>query len=472
MPFSFCTFVPMSNIKPSLAKGTRDFSPQEMVKRNYIFDTIKKVFKKYGYAEIQTPAMENLSTLTGKYGDEGDKLIFKILNSGDYLSKANTDHLTALNSNALISSISEKALRYDLTVPFARYVVMHQNDIALPFKRFQVQPVWRADRPQKGRYREFYQCDVDVVGSESLLNEAEFVLIYQEALTNLGMTDFTIKINNRKILSGIAEIIGKPELIVDMTVAIDKLDKIGLDGVTKELLERGFTEGEIDQLKPVILLEGSNPEKLESLKTVLAGSVIGLKGIEELETVFGYVKALLANSSLKQPDLELDITLARGLNYYTGCIFEVKTNEAKMGSICGGGRYDDLTGMFGLKGLTGVGISFGADRIYDVLEELNLFPESAAAGTKVLISNFDAAAELYALPLLQQMREADISAELYPSSAKLKKQMSYADAKAIPYVILIGSDEMESGQLTIKNMQSGDQQKLLAPDLIALLKAE
>ena len=472
MPFSFCTFVPMSNIKPSLAKGTRDFSPQEMVKRNYIFDTIKKVFKKYGYAEIQTPAMENLSTLTGKYGDEGDKLIFKILNSGDYLSKANTDHLTALNSNALISSISEKALRYDLTVPFARYVVMHQNDIALPFKRFQVQPVWRADRPQKGRYREFYQCDVDVVGSESLLNEAEFVLIYQEALTNLGMTDFTIKINNRKILSGIAEIIGKPELIVDMTVAIDKLDKIGLDGVTKELLERGFTEGEIDQLKPVILLEGSNPEKLESLKTVLAGSVIGLKGIEELETVFGYVKALLANSSLKQPDLELDITLARGLNYYTGCIFEVKTNEAKMGSICGGGRYDDLTGMFGLKGLTGVGISFGADRIYDVLEELKLFPESAAAGTKVLISNFDAAAELYALPLLQQMREADISAELYPSSAKLKKQMSYADAKAIPYVILIGSDEMESGQLTIKNMQSGDQQKLLAPDLIALLKAE
>jgi len=472
MPFSFCTFAPMSNIKPSLAKGTRDFSPQEMVKRNYIFDTIKKVFKKYGYAEIQTPAMENLSTLTGKYGDEGDKLIFKILNSGDYLSKANTDHLTALNSNALISSISEKALRYDLTVPFARYVVMHQNDIALPFKRFQVQPVWRADRPQKGRYREFYQCDVDVVGSESLLNEAEFVLIYQEALTNLGMTDFTIKINNRKILSGIAEIIGKPELIVDMTVAIDKLDKIGLDGVTKELLERGFTEGEIDQLKPVILLEGSNPEKLESLKTVLAGSVIGLKGIEELETVFGYVKALLANSSLKQPDLELDITLARGLNYYTGCIFEVKTNEAKMGSICGGGRYDDLTGMFGLKGLTGVGISFGADRIYDVLEELNLFPESAAAGTKVLISNFDAAAELYALPLLQQMREADISAELYPSSAKLKKQMSYADAKAIPYVILIGSDEMESGQLTIKNMQSGDQQKLSAPDLIALLKAE
>jgi len=463
----------MSIIKPSLAKGTRDFSPQEMVKRNYIFDTIKKVFRKYGYAEIQTPAMENLSTLTGKYGDEGDKLIFKILNSGDYLSKANSDHLSDKNSNALISSISEKALRYDLTVPFARYVVMHQNDISLPFKRFQVQPVWRADRPQKGRYREFYQCDVDVVGSESLLNEAEFVLIYQEALSNLGMTDFTIKINNRKILSGIAEIIGKPELIVDMTVAIDKLDKIGLDGVTKELLERGFTESDIEQLKPVILLEGTNEEKLKSLKKVLSKSATGLKGVEEIEAVFKYVYSLLIHSALeRQPDLELDITLARGLNYYTGCIFEVKTNEAAMGSICGGGRYDDLTGMFGLKGLTGVGISFGADRIYDVLQELNLFPESAAAGTRVLISNFDTAAELYALPLLQHLREADVAAELYPSSAKLKKQMSYADDKSIPYVILIGSDEMESGILTLKNMQSGDQQKLTADAIVAFFKQE
>ncbi len=470
MPFSFCTFAAMSNIKPSLAKGTRDFSPQEMVKRNYIFDTIKTIFKKYGYAEIQTPAMENLSTLTGKYGDEGDKLIFKILNSGDYLSKANPAHLSALNSNALISSISEKALRYDLTVPFARYVVMHQNDIALPFKRFQVQPVWRADRPQKGRYREFYQCDVDVVGSESLLNEAEFVLIYQEALSKLGMTDFTIKINNRKILSGIAEIIGKPELIVDMTVAIDKLDKIGFEGVTKELLERGFTGADIEQLKPVILLQGSNPEKLDRLKDVLCSSVVGLKGIEELKTVFAFVQSLLANSTLKKPDLELDITLARGLNYYTGCIFEVKTNEVAMGSICGGGRYDDLTGMFGLKGLTGVGISFGADRIYDVLQELNLFPETVAAGTKVLISNFDAEAEVFALPLLQQLREAGIAAELYPSPAKLKKQMSYADAKSIPYVILIGSDEMQSGLLTLKNMQSGDQQKLIAGAIIDLLR--
>ena len=461
----------MSNIKPSLAKGTRDFSPQEMVKRNYIFDTIKTVFRKYGYAEIQTPAMENLSTLTGKYGDEGDKLIFKILNSGDYLSKANASHLSAMNSNALISSISEKALRYDLTVPFARYVVMHQNDITLPFKRFQVQPVWRADRPQKGRYREFYQCDVDVVGSESLLNEAEFVLIYQEALSNLGMTDFTIKINNRKILSGIAEIIGKPELIVDMTVAIDKLDKIGLDGVIKELLERGFTAENIDQLKPVILLEGNYQEKLERLKQVLATSTVGLKGIAELETVYAYVDALLKNSDLKKPDLELDITLARGLNYYTGCIFEVKTNEVAMGSICGGGRYDDLTGMFGLKGLTGVGISFGADRIYDVLQELNLFPESAAAGTKVLISNFDTAAELYALPFLQQLREAGIAAELYPSAAKLKKQMSYADDKAIPYVILIGSDEIESGILTLKNMHTGVQEKLSKDAIITFLKA-
>lgn len=472
MPFSFCTFAAMSNIKPSLAKGTRDFSPQEMVKRNYIFDTIKKVFKKYGYAEIQTPSMENLSTLTGKYGDEGDKLIFKILNSGDYLSKANAAHLAASNSNALISSISEKALRYDLTVPFARYVVMHQNDITLPFKRFQVQPVWRADRPQKGRYREFYQCDVDVVGSDSLLNEAEFVLIYQEALSNLGLTDFTIKINNRKILSGIAEIIGKPELIIDMTVAIDKLDKIGFEGVTKELIERGFTEADINQLKPVILLEGTNAAKIESLKQVLASSETGLKGIAEIEKVFAYVAALLSNSQLKQPDLELDITLARGLNYYTGCIYEVKTNEAAMGSIGGGGRYDDLTGMFGLKGLTGVGISFGADRIYDVLEELNLFPESAAAGTQVLISNFDAAAEEYALPLLQTLREAGLAAELYPSSAKLKKQMSYADDKRIPYVVLIGSDEMESGELTLKNMQSGDQQKLSAPDLINYIKGE
>jgi histidyl-tRNA synthetase len=461
----------MSNIKPSLAKGTRDFSPQEMVKRNYIFDTVKTVFKKYGYAEIQTPSMENLSTLTGKYGDEGDKLIFKILNSGDYLSKVKPDLLAQANSNAMISSISEKALRYDLTVPFARYVVMHQNDISLPFKRFQVQPVWRADRPQKGRYREFYQCDVDVVGSDSLLNEAEFILIYQEALSNLGLKDFTIKINNRKILSGIAEVVGKPELIIDMTVAIDKLDKIGLDGVIKELLERGFTEADIDRLKPVILLEGTNEQKLNSLKTVLQASAIGLTGIAEIETVFDYVREMLKVDSSLNPDVELDVTLARGLNYYTGCIFEVKTNEVAMGSIGGGGRYDDLTGMFGLKGLTGVGVSFGADRIYDVLQELNLFPESAAVGTKVLISNFDKDAERYALPILQRLRSADVAAELYPSSAKLKKQMSYADDKRIPYVILIGSDEMQTGFLTIKDMQSGSQKQLSIEAIVELLKA-
>jgi histidyl-tRNA synthetase len=509
MPFTFCTFAAMSNIKPALAKGTRDFSPQEMVKRNYIFDTVKKVFRKYGYAEIQTPSMENLSTLTGKYGDEGDKLIFKILNSGDYLAKVNPDLLSTKNSNAATAALSEKALRYDLTVPFARYVVMHQNDISLPFKRFQVQPVWRADRPQKGRYREFYQCDVDVVGSESLLNEAEFILIYQEALSNLGLTDFSIKINNRKILTGIAEIIGKPDLIIDMTVAIDKLDKIGFDGVTKELLSKGFTEADIDVLKPVILLEGSNREKIERLKEVLASSETGLKGITEIETVFNYVNQLVGNSN-EQSDLEklklasdewyilsekekteilqaqnsylsnyelagikleLDITLARGLNYYTGCIFEVKTNEAAMGSIGGGGRYDDLTGMFGLKGLTGVGVSFGADRIYDVLLELNLFPESTSAGTKVLISNFDAVAEAYALPLLQQLRRAEISAELYPSAAKLKKQMSYADDKNIPYVILIGSEEMESDLLTLKDMKSGIQEKLRIDAIVEMLKA-
>lgn len=463
----------MSVTKPSLPKGTRDFSPQEMVKRNYIFDTIKSVFKKYGYAEIQTPSMENLQTLTGKYGDEGDKLIFKILNSGDFLKDAESrktkDQSFEYNAKNLLTLISEKALRYDLTVPFARYVVMHQNEISFPFKRFQVQPVWRADRPQKGRYREFYQCDADVVGSSSLLNEAEFILIYHEALTKLGLKDFTIKINNRKILSGIAEIIGKPELIIDMTVAIDKLDKIGFDGVTKELLERGFTAADIDQLKPVILLQGTNLEKLESLKSVLATSTIGLKGIEEIEKVFSYVAKLGSQISQLTSHIDLDITLARGLNYYTGCIFEVKTNEVAMGSIGGGGRYDDLTGMFGLKDLTGVGISFGADRIYDVLEELELFPKSAAQGTTVLISNFDEAAELYALPILQQLRTIGISAELYPTSAKLKKQMSYADAKNIPYVILIGDNEMQSGLLTLKHMESGQQQQLSIADIIATL---
>lgn len=464
---SFCIFAAMASIKPGIPKGTRDFSPTEMVKRNYIFETIKAVFKKFGYQEIQTPTMENLSTLTGKYGDEGDKLIFKVLNSGDFLAKVKEEQLMGRNSQQLTANISEKALRYDLTVPFARYVVMHQNEISFPFKRFQIQPVWRADRPQKGRYREFYQCDADVVGSESLLNEAEFVMIYQEALTNLGLKDFTIKINNRKILTGIAEIIGKPELIVDMTVAIDKLDKIGLEGVSKELLEKGFTQADIDQLKPVILLEGTNTEKAEKLKDVLKGSEIGLKGIEEIETIFTYLSSFTQQSDPGQ--VELDITLARGLNYYTGAIFEVKTNEVSMGSIGGGGRYDDLTGMFGLKGLTGVGISFGADRIYDVLEELQLFPESSQETTRVLISNFDKDAEKFALPLLHQLRNSGIAAELYPASAKLKKQMSYADDKRIPYVILIGSEEMASGKLTLKDMHTGDQQKVTIGEVLTQL---
>lgn len=501
----------MANIKPAVPKGTRDFSPAEMVRRNYIFDTIRSVFRKYGYQEIQTPAMESLSTLTGKYGDEGDKLMFKVLNSGDFLSdfsiyleeekesikrwqlvvdaaafvagiqpkpiygenknlKLEEDEEKAkrnLVSREITPKISEKALRYDLTVPFARYVVMHQNEISFPFKRFQIQPVWRADRPQRGRYREFYQCDADVVGSESLLNEAEFALIYQEALTKLGLKDFTIKINNRKILSGIAEIIGKPELIVDMTVAIDKLDKIGLDGVSKELLERGFTAEDIEKLKPVILLEGSNEEKLAKLKEVLKSSETGLKGISEIEEIFNYLSRLTTYNL--QPTTQIDITLARGLNYYTGAIFEVKSNEVQMGSIGGGGRYDDLTGMFGLKGLTGVGISFGADRIYDVMEELKLFPESTEETTKVLISNFDKEAELYALPLLQALRAAGIAAELYPAAAKLKKQLGYADDRKIPFAVLIGSEEMQSGKLTLKNMRSGVQEKVTPEALIPKL---
>lgn len=469
---SILYFCAMASIKPSVPKGTRDFSPAEMVKRNYIFDTIKAVFRKYGYQEIQTPTMENLDTLTGKYGDEGDKLIFKILNSGDYWEKAESRKQKAegfeFNSKSLLPVISEKALRYDLTVPFARYVVMHQNEISFPFKRFQIQPVWRADRPQKGRYREFYQCDADVVGSDSLLNEAEFILIYHEALSKLGLKDFTIKINNRKILSGIAEIIGKPDLIVDMTVAIDKLDKIGLEGVSKELIERGFTADDIEKLKPVILLEGSNESKIQSLKEVLKDSETGLKGISEIETIFEYVSSLSFGEGWGEA-LELDITLARGLNYYTGAIFEVKTNEVAMGSIGGGGRYDDLTGMFGLKDLTGVGISFGADRIYDVLEELKLFPESTEESTRVLIINFDAESERYALPILQEFRNNGIAAELYPSSAKLKKQMAYADNKRIPHVLLIGTEEMESGLLTLKEMKTGEQRKLRKDELVKRL---
>ncbi|MCC8427191.1 histidine--tRNA ligase [Mucilaginibacter sp. UR6-11] len=455
----------MAAIKPSLPKGTRDFSPAEMVKRNFIFDTIKDVFRKFGYQQIETPAMENLSTLTGKYGDEGDKLMFKILNSGDYLSKVDPQKLAGANSNQLVSDISEKALRYDLTVPFARYVVQHQNEITFPFKRFQVQPVWRADRPQKGRYREFFQCDADVVGSDSLLNEAEFILIYDEALSSLGLKDFSIKINNRKILSGIAEVIGKIDNIIDLTVAIDKLDKIGLDGVIKELLEKSFTIEDIERLKPVILLDGTNSVKLQSLRAALAGSAIGQTGCDEIEEVLSYID----NFKLQNATIELDITLARGLNYYTGAIFEVKTNEVAMGSIGGGGRYDDLTGMFGLKGLTGAGISFGADRIYDVMEELNLFPADTNQSTLVLICCFDKDGELYALPLLQRLRENDINTELYPAGAKIKKQLDYANNKNIPYTVVIGSDEMQSGQLTFKDMASGLQEKLTVKEILEKL---
>lgn len=462
----------MAVTKPSLPKGTRDFSPTEMVRRNYIFDTIKGVFRKYGYSEIQTPSMENLDTLTGKYGDEGDKLIFKILNSGDYLNaprKVDFEYNTEQSSGKLIPLISEKALRYDLTVPFARYVVMHQNDLSFPFKRFQVQPVWRADRPQKGRYREFYQCDADVVGSQSLLNEAEFVLIYKEALLLLGLRDFTIKLNNRKILSGIAELIGKPDLIIDMTVAIDKLDKIGIDGVSNELLQRGFTNDDLDVLKPVILLKGSTTEQLSRLKAIFENSETGLAGVREIEQVLSY---LLALDKGALNFCALDISLARGLNYYTGCIFEVVTNETEMGSIGGGGRYDDLTGMFGLKDLTGVGISFGADRIYDVLMALALFPENSERGTQVLICNFDAEAETFALPILRELRENGIASELYPVAAKLKKQMSYADAKQVPFVLLIGSEEMAQHSVTVKDMNTGEQNMVLVSSLIDFLQAK
>ncbi len=452
--------------KPSIPKGTRDFSPIEVERRNYIFNTIRSTFKKYGYQAIETPTMENLSTLTGKYGEEGDQLIFKVLNSGDFLAKATEEKLQSRNSKAITSEISEKALRYDLTVPFARYVVMHQNEIALPFKRYQIQPVWRADRPQKGRYREFYQCDADVVGSDSLLNEAEFVCIYDEALSNLGFKDFSVLINNRKILAGISEYVGKPELLIDMTVAIDKLDKIGLDGVKTELLSKGFTEQDLIKLEPVILLSGTSEEKIKSLKNILADSEIGKKGIEELEKVF----SILKNFKLRNAKLELDITLARGLNYYTGAIFEVKTHEVAMGSIGGGGRYDDLTGMFGLKNLTGVGISFGADRIYDVMEELKLFPENAMSTTRVLITHFDEKAFDYALPIIAQLRNNNIASELYPNISKMQKQMKYANDKGVAYVIVIGDTEMQTGKLAFKNMLTGSQTELTIEEIINELK--
>lgn len=438
-----------------------------MVKRNYIFDTIKQLFQRYGYQPIETPAMENLSTLMGKYGDEGDKLIFKILNSGDFLAGVNDTILQKNDSKKMTSYISEKALKYDLTVPFARYVVQHQHEITFPFKRYQIQPVWRADRPQKGRYREFYQCDADVIGSTSLINEVEFMLLINDVFKALNVS-VLIKINNRKILSGIAEVIGEKEKIVHITVAIDKLDKIGVEGVNKELQENGVTETAIQKLQPLIEFKGSTSEKLKFLKQLLASSTMGLKGIEEVEFMFKTISQIPSFKS----QLELDITLARGLNYYTGAIFEVKATVGTLtSSICGGGRYDDLTGIFGLPNMSGVGISFGADRIYDVLNELNLYPESVATSSKLLFVIFGEQEQLHALPLLAKVREAGIDSEIYPdANAKMKKQMGYADDKKIPFVAIIGSEEMQSNMLSVKNMLSGEQEKMSIEELILKLK--
>ena len=450
--------------KPGIPKGTRDFSPEEMAKRNYIFDTIKSVFKLYGFQQIETPAMENLSTLMGKYGDEGDKLLFKILNSGDFLQTANAEALAEKNSVKLINSISEKGLRYDLTVPFARYVVQHNGELTMPFKRYQIQPVWRADRPQKGRYREFYQCDADVVGSDSLLNEADIVQIVDEVFARFGV-NVTLKVNNRKILSGIAEIVGELDRLTDITVAIDKLDKIGLDNVNAELREKGVSAEAVEKLQPIILLSGSNEEKLATLKNVLAESETGLKGIEEIETILG----LLSSANLRLT-LEIDLTLARGLNYYTGAIFEVKANDVEMGSISGGGRYDNLTGVFGLQGLSGVGISFGADRIYDVLNQLDLYPKETVNATKILFVCFGDAEIAYSMPLVKDVRNAGIPAEIYPTPAKMKKQLGYADSKNIKYVAIVGSDEMEQKKVTLKNMETGEQEMLAVSEVIERIK--
>lgn len=449
--------------KPSIPKGTRDFPPAEMLKRNYIFDTIKKHFIRFGYQPIETPAMENLSTLMGKYGEEGDKLLFKILNSGDFLSKVSEENCEEKNSQKLTAKISEKGLRYDLTVPFARFVVQHQNEISFPFKRYQIQPVWRADRPQKGRYREFFQCDADVIGNNALLNEVELVQLIDAIFTDLNVNVVT-KLNNRKILSGIAEIIGQADKIIDITVAMDKLDKIGLDNVNQELLNKGLPQDAIDQLQPIILLSGSNSEKLESLRKVLSASEIGLKGIAEMQEIMDYLQMFDL-----QNEVELDLTLARGLNYYTGTIFEVKANDVQIGSICGGGRYDDLTGIFGLKDVSGVGISFGADRIYDVLNELELYPKHQTQNTKVFFVNFGKAEEAYCLPILAKLRKAGVNAEIYPEAAKMKKQMKYANGKTIPFVAIIGEDEMQKGELTLKNMENGEQKSITTEELLTLM---
>lgn len=450
--------------KPSIPKGTRDFSPVEMVRRNYIFNTIKDVFRLYGFQPIETPAMENLSTLMGKYGEEGDKLLFKILNSGDFISKVPQEMLDEKNSNKLTTKLSEKGLRYDLTVPFARYVVQYRNDITFPFKRYQIQPVWRADRPQKGRYREFYQCDVDVIGSNSLLNEVELVQIIDAVFQRLDIKT-TVKINNRKILAGIAEAIGEAERMIDITVAIDKLDKIGLEKVNAEMLEKGISQDAIDKLQPILKLEGSTVEKLAQIDEVIGGTEIGAQGIAEMRTVFGY----LQNIELKTT-VELDLTLARGLNYYTGAIFEVKSNDVQIGSICGGGRYDDLTGIFGMPDVSGVGVSFGAERIYDVLVQLDAFPEESLETTKVLFVNFGEKEEAYCLPVLAKLRNSGVNAEIFPESAKMKKQMNYANRKDIPFVILAGDNEMEANKFTLKNMGTGEQKLVSAEELIAIMK--
>lgn len=450
--------------KPGIPKGTRDFSPVEMAKRNYIFDTIREVFYLYGFQQIETPSMENLSTLMGKYGEEGDKLLFKIQNSGDYFSGLTDEELLSRNAAKLASKFCEKGLRYDLTVPFARYVVMHRDEITFPFKRFQIQPVWRADRPQKGRYREFYQCDADVVGSNSLLNEVELVQMIDTVFNRFGIR-VSIKVNNRKILTGIAEIIGEADKIVDITVAIDKLDKIGLDNVNAELASKGISEEAIAKLQPIIQLKGTNAEKLATLKQVLAGSETGLKGVEESEFILHAVEGLHVKS-----EVELDLTLARGLNYYTGAIFEVKALDVQIGSISGGGRYDNLTGVFGMDGMSGVGISFGADRIYDVLNQLDLYPKEAVNGTQLLFVNFGKAEAAYVLPVLMQAREAGIRAEIYPDSAKMKKQMGYANSKNIPFVALVGETEMNEGKVTLKNMTTGEQTLVTPEELIAAIR--
>ena len=431
--------------KPSIPKGTRDFSPAEMMRRTYIFESIKSVFRTYGFAPLETPSMENLSTLLGKYGDEGDKLLFKILNSGDYAAGLNDEQVRTA------SKICEKGLRYDLTVPFARYVVQHQNEISFPFKRYQVQTVWRADRPQKGRYREFYQCDVDVIGSRSLLNEVELIEIVERVFAKLGI-NVTLKMNNRKILYGIAEAIGHADKMMDITVAIDKLEKIGLDNVKAELAERGLEQEAIDKLQPILELSGTNAEKLAKLREVIGVSETGVKGIEEMSEIFGYVERL----GLQLP-IELDLSLARGLNYYTGAIFEVKAMDFAIGSICGGGRYDDLTGIFGLPNTSGVGISFGADRIYDVMVGLDLFPEEVNFSTKVLFVNLGQEEQLASLRIMHSLRDAGIAAEIYPESAKMKKQMEYANRRMIPYVVIIGSNELAERKATVKNMRTGEQ---------------